>query len=297
MITRRELLPTLLALPAAARPRPAGTIVESHVHLFAGDPAFPYAPNAPYTPQPNPLEKYVAFAKAAALDHAVIVHPEPYQDDHRYLEHCLDHEPSPGFFKGTCLYDPIAPETPARMEALSKRHPGRIVALRIHEMHAPGTPSLASGPIKDRDMRDPAMRRTWQKAYDLGLAIQMHFLPYYAPQIAELCATLPQVTVILDHLARAGQGTPADFENVLRLAKYPRVYMKYSGVEYSPNPKPLVRRIYDTFGAGRIIWGTLGNTLEQFDKQSTQLDDLFDFAPAQSRAQIRGLNAMKLFSF
>ncbi len=23
------------------------------------------------------------------VDHAVVVHPEPYQDDHRYLEHCL----------------------------------------------------------------------------------------------------------------------------------------------------------------------------------------------------------------
>jgi predicted TIM-barrel fold metal-dependent hydrolase len=287
-----------------ASARPAGTIVESHVHLFAGDPAFPYAPNAPYTPQPNPLEKYVAFAKAAAIDHAVIVHPEPYQDDHRYLEYGLDHEPSPGFFKGTCLFDPIAPDTPSRMEALAKRHPARIVAIRIHEMHAPGTPSLTSGPIKDRDMRDPAMRRTWQKAHDLGLAIQMHFLPCYSSQIGELAAALPRVTVILDHLARAGQGTPADFENVLRLARYPHVYMKYSGVEYSskqPYPysdaKPLVRRVFEAFGAERIIWGTLGNSLDQFEKQSHLLDEMFDFAAERDRARIRGLNAMKLFRF
>ena len=47
------------------------------------------------------------FAKEAAIDHAVIVHPEPYQDDHRYLEYCFSREPAKGFFKGTCLFDPI----------------------------------------------------------------------------------------------------------------------------------------------------------------------------------------------
>ena len=34
-------------------------------------------------------------------------------------------------------------------------------------------------------MRDPAMKVTWRKTQALGLAIQMHFLPYYAPQIGE----------------------------------------------------------------------------------------------------------------
>jgi len=309
-LTRRQLLAgAAAAMPgvsmASPEDRPPGTLVDAHVHLFAGDPErFPYAKDAPYTPQPNPLEAYLKFAAAARIDHTVIVHPEPYQDDHRYLEYCLEHEPSPGFFKGTCLFDPIAAETPARMEALAKRHPGRIVAIRIHEMHAPGTPSLARGPIKDRDMRDPAMRVTWQKAQQLGMAIQMHFLPYYAPRIGELAARFPEVAVILDHLARGGQGTAAEFNGVLELARYPRVYMKYSGIEYSskePFPhrdaKPLVRRAFDAFGADRMIWGGLGSTTGEFDRQVRQFDEVFDFAGEGDRAKIRGLNAMKLFRF
>ena len=36
------------------------------------------------------------------MDYAVVVHPEPYQDDHRYLEHCLD--VGRGKLKGTCLF-------------------------------------------------------------------------------------------------------------------------------------------------------------------------------------------------
>ena len=120
--------------------RPDGILIESHIHLFAGDPErFPYN-GASYKPHTAPVEDYVKFAREAQINHAVIVHPEPYQDDHRYLEYSLAHEASPGFFKGTCLFDPIDPATPKRMQALVEKNPGRIVALRIHEIHAGGNP-------------------------------------------------------------------------------------------------------------------------------------------------------------
>jgi len=234
----------------------------------------------------------------------VIVHPEPYQDDHRYLEYCFAHEPSPAYFKGTCLFDPIAPRTPERIESLVTRHPKRIVALRIHEMRASGAPPSASGAIKERDLRAPAMENTWRKVQQLGLAIQMHFLPYFAPQIGELSTKFPDVPVLLDHLARAGQGTPADFNEVLKLAKMPRVYIKFSGIGYSskqPFPhldaKPLARRAFDAFGPDRVLWGGIGNTMEEFDRQVRLFDVMFDFASEADRAKIRGLNAMKLFRF
>src|SRR5579871_1179201 len=110
MITRRECLGTLagcaaLPLAASAAP-PAGLLIDSHVHLF--DPnRFPYAPQATYKPPPQPLEPYIEFARQAGISHTIIVHPEPYQDDHRYLEYCFQHEPSPGFFKGSYLFDPV----------------------------------------------------------------------------------------------------------------------------------------------------------------------------------------------
>jgi predicted TIM-barrel fold metal-dependent hydrolase len=297
-LTRRSLLGGALAAA-----RPGGLIIDTHVHLF--DPKrFPYHANATYQPPAAALEPYAAFVREVKLDHVVIVHPEPYQDDHRYLEYCFAHEPSPGFFKGTCLFDPIAPDTPARMQALVRRNPKRIVALRIHEMHAPGTPPLTAGPIKDRDLRSPAMRTTWRAAADLGIAIQMHFLPAYAAQIGELAAAFPGMAVILDHLARAGQGTPAEFDQVLQLARYPGVVMKYSAINYSskqPYPfadaRPLVRRAYDAFGPARMIWGGLGQNRAEFDRQSALFEQMFEFAPADARARIGGLNAKTLFGF
>lgn len=295
----------MLATVAAALPlrAQAPLIVDTHIHLF--DPnVVPYAPNAPYRPKAQPVEDYAPFAKRAGIAHTVIVHPETYQDDHRYLEYCFAHEPSPGFFKGTCLFDPIAPETPARMDTLVKRNPGRIVALRIHEMAKPGTPAATSGPIKDRDLTAPAMKVVWGKASSLGLAIQMHFLPYYAPQIGRLAAEFKNTPVILDHLARAGQGTPEEYQNVLKLARYPHVYMKFSGVEYSskqPYPyldaKPIVRQAFDAFGPDRMIWGGVGHDAEQFLKQSVLFDAMFEFAKAADRAKIYGTNAVALFKW
>jgi predicted TIM-barrel fold metal-dependent hydrolase len=280
MISRRHYL-GLLAGAALRAARPAGLLIDSHVHLF--DPKrFPYAPQGTYQPPAQPLEPYVEFIRQAGIAHTIIVHPEPYQDDHRYLKYCFQHEPSPGFFKGTCLFDPIAPDTPARMEALVKKHPGRIVALRIHENHKPGTPPTTSGPIRDRDLTAPAMRETWRKAHALNLAIQMHFIPFYAPQIGAL----------------------AEYEQVLKLARLPRVYMKFSGVGYSSKAgypfhdvQPLVRRTFDAFGPDRMIWGGLGMDMAAFEKNAAMFEEMFAFASAADRAKTRGQNSARLFQF
>lgn len=295
-----------LAPASAWAGRPRGVLIESHVHLFAGDPArFPYN-TAVYKPRKAPVEEYVKFAREARIDHALIVHPEPYQDDHRYLEYCLAHGPSPDFFKGTCLFDPIDPATPKRMQALVQRNPGRIVALRIHEVHPAGTPSTTTGVIRDRDLKDPRMAVTWRAAHQLGLAIQIQCIPHYAVPIGELARQFRETPIVLDHLGRPGQGTPEEYDQVLKLAELPRMYMKFTstGVESAskePFPhadaKPLVKRVYDAFGPDRMIWGELGGNMAEFERAVQLFDVMFDFAPEPERAKIRGLNAKQLFAF
>jgi predicted TIM-barrel fold metal-dependent hydrolase len=302
MISRRSLL---LTVPAALGAKPGAPLIDTHIHLFASDQKrFPYHPLATYRPPAQSLEPYLAFVKEAGIDGAVIVHPEPYQDDHSYLEYCFSQEPSKGFFKGTCLFDPIAPETPSRMADLVKRHPGRIVALRIHENRVAAVPPTTSGAIRDRDLKYPAMKTTWRKAHDLGLAIQMHFIPLHAPEIADLAREFSSTPVLLDHLARSAQGTPEQYGKVLAMAKLPNVYMKFSGVSYSSkekspfrDAKPLVRRTFDAFGPDRMMWGGLGMNMEAFRQNSAMFAEMFDFASESDRAKIRGFTAAKLFRF
>ncbi len=288
MISRRALIAGLLA---QARRSP---LVDTHVHLF--DPVrFPYHKDAPYRPPAQRLDEYAGFVKAARIDHAVIVHPEPYQDDHRYLEYCFQHEPSPGFFKGTCLFDPLAPDTLSRMEALVAKHAGRIVTLRIHEMGEPGGAPATGGAIKNRDLHSPAMKNVWRKARELKIAIQMHMLPYYAPQVADLAHEFEDVNVIIDHLGRPAQGTPAQYEGVLNLARFPRVAIKYSGA--TRELAPTVRRVFDAFGPARMIWGGLGMNLPDFKRQRALFKEIFAFARAEDRAAIAGRNALRLFGW
>ena len=308
-MTRRKLIMgaggVLPALPLAGAARPSGLLIDTHIHLFAADQErFPYHKNAPYQPPAADLEDYKPFVRQAKIDHVVIVHPEPYQDDHRYLEHCFQQEPSPGFFKGTCLFDPLAPDTPLRMEALVKKHPGRIVALRVHQMHGRDEQPWTSGAIKNRDIEAPHMKRLWRKAGDLGLAIQVHFTPWHAPRIANLARQFPDVRVVLDHLGRAGMGSAANYQEVLKLATLPNTVMKFSGWRYSSkqdhpyaDAKPVVRRAYDAFGPDRMIWGGLGKSMEDFAKAVEVFELMLDFASEPDRAKIRGLTAKKLYQF
>jgi predicted TIM-barrel fold metal-dependent hydrolase len=298
MLRRRDAL--LLPLGAAAAPAPY--LIDTHIHLF--DPAkFPYHPRATYKPEASPLEPYLAFVREAVISHVIIVHPEPYQDEHRYLEHCFANERPSGLFKGTCLLDPLDGRTPLRMREIARRFPGRIVAMRIHAMNGPGEPFAESGAIRNRDLRDPRIKAVWREAARLGMAIQMHFLPHHSAAISALAAEFKDVPVILDHMGRAGMGD-GGFDQVLGLAGHPMTFFKFSGVRYSskqPPPhtdvQPYVQRAFDAFGAERILWGGLGHTVAEHKAAQALFDFQFAFAAEDDRARIRGGNAKRLFRF
>src|SRR5262245_9745035 len=73
-------LPALLLADEKRSP-----IVDTHVHCFAGtaDKRFPYHKDGPYQPEKaSTPEDLLDCMKQAGVDFTVIVHPEPYQDDH-----------------------------------------------------------------------------------------------------------------------------------------------------------------------------------------------------------------------
>jgi predicted TIM-barrel fold metal-dependent hydrolase len=178
------------------------------------------------------------------------------------------------------------------------------VGLRIHRTQDAKLAPTTSGPIRDRDLRSPALRATVRRAGELGLAIQFHLSPYAAPLVAALADEFGGTVMILDHLGRARYGTPEEYAEVLRLARFPKMIMKFSALQYSSrqnypfdDARPLVRRVWDAFGPQRIIWGSLGNTLEEFRRNEALLERMFDFAAPAERAGIRGGNVARLFGF
>ena len=258
VITRREFVASaaasavlVTAEPATAARSAAPPVIDTHLHCFAkpGDKRFPYHQRAPYRPTTAASPEHLLHCMAGAgVDHAIVVHPEPYQDDHRFLDHCL--QVGGKKLKGTCLFFGDRPGSIEKLPALVKKHPGRIVAARIHAFR------------KDRipDFSKPGVGRVWKMAAELGLAVQLHFEPKYAGGFEKFIREYPRTTVVIDHLGRPLQGTAAEHDLVFRWARYKNTIIKVSSLPAADakSPKsigPIIRRLVDDYGPRRTIYG------------------------------------------
>jgi predicted TIM-barrel fold metal-dependent hydrolase len=286
-VNRREFLATsaALALSGGAKAK----VVDAHLHCFAGkdDARFPYHANAPYRPaEAATPEHLLKCMDGAGVDHAIVVHPEPYQDDHRYLEHCL--EVGKGRLKGTALFFAGRHDG---LKELAKRAP--LVAARVHA-YAP-----------DRLPPWKELGALWKTALDLGLAVQIHFEPRYAAGFEPWLDEFKSGTVIVDHLGRPLQGTPEEHERVIRWAERPNVIMKLSS--YSPQTQyphrdvaPIVKRLAAAYGADRMIYGggfDAKATGESYRADRERARSLIAHLPEADQAKILGGTAARLFRF
>jgi predicted TIM-barrel fold metal-dependent hydrolase len=225
-------------------------VVDMHIHCYAGpsDTRFPYHERASYKPDTIATpEHLLTCMNGAGVDFGVIVSPEPYQDDHRYLEYCLD--VGKGRLKGTILVFCDRPGSMDKLSRLAKR--GDIIATRIHAYLPDRLPPFGK----------PELRQLWKLAADNGIAIQLHFEPRYAEGFEPLIKEFHNVPVIIDHLGRPLQArSPQEYAIVERWGDLPNTIIKLSGlgVIYDhPNPelKPYVNQMISAYGLERMIWG------------------------------------------
>lgn len=233
-------------------------IIEWNVHIFSADTSrYPFHPRAVYTPDPahlaaDPLADYLAHMAAEGIDRAILVHPEPYGDDHRLVLDCLQREPDR--FLGTSLFYPRDADAPAKLTALVQQEP-KIIATRFHA-HRGKLDYLES-------FAEPGVIALWERASQLGLVVELHIGPDFGAQVAPLIARFPHTLVVIDHLAEPHMGTAVEFAEILALAKFDNVYMKLSGLDHFADDAPLylsalnfTRQVADTFGPDRLVWGS-----------------------------------------
>lgn len=233
-------------------------VIEWNAHIFHPDTErYPFHPRAAYKPdvsnQPqDPLGAYLKRLDDEGIDRAVIVHPEPYGDDHRLVLECLKREPKR--LKGTSLFYPKDPDAPQKLADLVAQEP-RIVSTRFHA-HRGKEMYLDS-------FSDRGVRALWEKCIELGLIVELHIGPDYARQVAEVIRHYHAPTVLIDHLAEPHLGNAVEFADVLDLAQFDNVYMKLSGLSHFAQDEPLyesarpfTRRVVEAFGAKRMVWGS-----------------------------------------
>lgn len=301
MSTRREFLGAVAVAPAVVARGVRGSlaadkvpVIDTHLHCFAGkeDKRFPYHERAPYRPEkPATPEHLLKCMDGAGVDFAVVVHPEPYQDDHRYLEHCL--EVGKGRLKGTCLFLADRPGSVAQMPALVKKMP--IVAVRIH----------AYAPERLPPFGKTELRGLWKQAGELGLIVQLHLEPRYAPQLEPYIKEFADVRVIVDHLGRPFQGTPEEHTVVVKWARFKNTVIKLSSIpprEAYPHREiaPVIKQLVEAYGPNRMIYGggfSAEATPESYKKARERAASAIAFLPASDQSKILGGTAAQLFKF
>jgi predicted TIM-barrel fold metal-dependent hydrolase len=225
-------------------------VVDMHIHCFAGpaDTRFPYHEKASYKPATIATpEHLLTCMNGSGVDFGVIVSPEPYQDDHRYLEYCLD--AGKGRLKGTILVFCDRPGSMDQLPRLARR--GDIIATRIHAYLPDRLPPFGK----------PELRELWKLAADNGLAIQLHLEPRYAEGFEPLIKEFRDVPVIIDHLGRPLQARSAqEYAIVERWGDFPNTIIKLSNLGVimdHPDPalKPYVNQMITAYGLEKMIWG------------------------------------------
>lgn len=228
-------------------------IIDTHTHVTAAagrggatDERFPNAPvlNAP-------PEQLLAAMDAAGVDQAVVIQPSLYGFDHTELLHCLDAHHDR--FVGIALACPGNHRFVRELDVLVERAP--IRGIRIAPLIEPGL-----------RWSDPEAEPLYDAAARLQLSVNLLITPTSLPVVDRWVARHPDLTVVIDHLARPDldenrPGTVSD--QLLRLARFDNVYVKVSALtKLSSHAYPHVdarQWVHTTvaeFGAARMMWGS-----------------------------------------
>ena len=213
-------------------------IVDTHVHIGRD--------------HYEPVEMLLAQMELNGVAKTVLVQSTATLDNSYVLE-CRQRFPDR--LAVVCRVDVDDPTAPDTLEGL--RLAG-AETLRIRNFHrSPG--------------RDPLA--VWRAAANLGMSVSVGGPAegFASAEFAGLVEELPNLTVIIEHLAGMGIhaiGAPAMpdddvFRQSLTLSRFPNTVMKIHGMGEISDPPfpyrntpPYVRMAYDAFGPDRMIWGS-----------------------------------------
>jgi predicted TIM-barrel fold metal-dependent hydrolase len=249
MLTRRAFLAaSALSAASQSRAQSAPLLIDSHVHVWKHDPAFPFAKEAKPPAEDASAEMLLDLMKANGVSRTVIIQVIHYRWDNSYLASVLKRYPKT--FHGVCR---VNPEDPAAPDQLSKLTEQGFRGVRL-------SPSANA----DGDwIKGPLMPPLWKRCADLKVPMTVLAPVTRMPELVPLIDKNPELTVVIDHMADSPLAQPEKLDLLLDLARYPKVFVKISHMwSLSKQPYPFddaltqVKRLHAKFGARRLMWGT-----------------------------------------
>jgi L-fuconolactonase len=248
MLNRRAFLatPLVAALPAQT-PKPL--VIDSHVHVWKHDPAFPFAREAHPPAEDASAEMLLDLMKANGVARTVIIQVIHYRWDNSYLADVLKRYPQQ--FRGVCRVNPEDPAAPDQLSRLTEEQAFHGVRLS------------PSGNADGDWIRGSKMPPLWKRCAQLRVPMTVLAPVTRMPEIAPLIEQNPELTVVIDHMADSPLNQPDKLEPLLALARYPKVFVEISHMwSLSKQAYPFadsqvqVKRLQEKFGAHRLMWGT-----------------------------------------
>jgi L-fuconolactonase len=276
------------AAPSTANP----LLIDSHVHVWKHDPAFPFATGSHPPAEDASVETLLSLMQANHVSRTVLIQVIHYRWDNSYLASVLKRHP--GKFHGVCRVDPEDPAAPDHLTQLTQQG--------FHGVR------LSPAATAEGDwIRSPLMRPLWRRCAELKVPMTILAPITRLPDLMPLIERNPGLIVVIDHMADCPLDRPDQLQMLLVLARYPRVFVKISHMwSLSRQPFPYrdadtqVKRLYDTFGPKRLMWGTdWPISLKQlpYDQAVALYRDHLDFLLAKDREQILSKTVQEVWPF
>ena len=269
-------------------------IIDPHVHIWVNDPAYPWAAETTHPPAFDATPEMLLDLMAAnGVERTVLVQPIQYRWDNRYVADALRRYPDK--FMGVCR---VNPEDPAAPDHLS------------HWVEDEGFRGVRLSPAVDASgdwFTGPLMDPLFARAEALGVPMLILTRPPRLGDLASLLERHPDLDVSIDHMADAHPGDQEGVQALLDLARYPRVYVKVSHTwSISAEEYPwrdtwgLVRRVYEAFGARRIMFSTdwpVSLARTSYDRTIRVVRDEMNFWAPGDLDWVMGGTALRLWPF
>jgi predicted TIM-barrel fold metal-dependent hydrolase len=249
MWSRRQFLAASAAASIAPPGSAAASLIDSHVHVFKHDPAFPFAPGANPPAEDASAEQLLELMHANKVARTVLIQVIHYKWDNRYLANVLRRYPRT--FHGVCRVNPQDPAAPDQLSRLTEVD--GFYGVRL------SPPSGSDGDW----IRGPLMPPLWRRCADLKIPMTILAPVTRMPDLETLIEQNPDLTVVIDHIADCPIDQSDKLNLLLALARYPKVFVKIShlwSLSAKPYPYidtiPQIKRLVEAFGATRLMWGT-----------------------------------------
>jgi predicted TIM-barrel fold metal-dependent hydrolase len=231
--------------------------------------------------------------QANRVSHTVIIQVSHYRWDNSYLASVLKRYPRQ--FHGVCRVNPEDPAAPDHLTRLTQQQ-------GFHGVRLSPTATAEGDWI-----RGPLMPPLWRRCAELKVPMTILTPVTRLPDLAPLIEQNPTLNVVIDHMADCPLDRPDQLQLLLALARYPRVFVKISHMwSLSRQPFPYrdaaaqVKRLYDTFGPARLMWGTdWPISLKQlpYDKAVALYRDHLDFLSSADHEQILYKTVQQVWPF